>query len=122
MPVDRLLHPRQLDSRKISELSHLDYRVWSTYILVADDFGVMPMEATKIQVSRALAKERPRIIASSLTRIVAVEVVRQFEHQRQPFIWSPEWQFHQKIRYPRREETHYPPPPEADLEALTHPR
>lgn len=122
MPVDRLLHPRLLNSLKICELTHLEYRVWQTYVLVADDFGVMPMNASQIMVSRAFKRDRPRSVSAALERCVTLRLVARFDDQSLPYIWTPTWQFHQRIRYPRREETYFPPPPESDLEALTEPK
>jgi hypothetical protein len=120
MPVDRMLHPRVLDSQKVAEISHLDYRAWSTYVLVADDFGVMPMEPSEIRKMRVFKKEKERVLVAALEKMFTIGLVRRFEHQGQFYIWSPNWQHHQKIRYPRREETHYPPPPEVELAALDH--
>lgn len=118
MPVDRMLHPRLLDSKKIGQLSHLEYRVWTVYILVADDFGVLSMEATKIKIARGLSETPAKAIMAALEAMERVGLVHRFEHQAQPLIWSHNWQFHQRITYPRREQTHLPAPPEHELEAL----
>ncbi len=119
MPVDRMLHPRIHNSRKIGLLSHLEFRVWAEgYLLKSDDFGVLPMEATEIKTTRGLRSAPERAILAALERMVDVGLLRRFDHQEQPFVWSHNWQFNQHIRYPRREETHFPAPPEPELRAL----
>lgn len=119
MPVDRLFHPRLGDSDKVGKLSELEFRVWFTYILAADDFGVLPMLASKIQAAdRALSLRPAKVVAQALERLSKLGLVQTFVHQDTVFMWSANWQHHQKIRYPRREQTHYPAPAEATLEAL----
>jgi len=116
MPVDRLLHPRIGDSEKVAKLTDLEFRVWITYLLAADDFGVMPMLASKVQaVDRTLANRRRVQVDRALVVMVDVGLVNCFDHQGQLFIYSPSWQTHQRIRHPRR--SHYPKPSEMDLES-----
>lgn len=111
MPVDRLLHPRIGDSQKIAILTDLEFRVWITYLLAADDFGVMPFHAAKIQgACRALAHKPRKALERVLQRFVDCGLVREFTMDGARHIYSPTWQGHQKIKYPRRD-THYPAPP-----------
>lgn len=114
MPVDRLLHPCIGDSEKIARLTDMEFRVWVTYLLAADDFGILPMLASKIQgAERTLGNRRKAQIERALATLVEVGLVRQFDHQGQAFICSPAWQKHQKMRYPRH--TYYPKPNETVL-------
>lgn len=120
MPVDRLLHPRIGDSDKIAKLTDMEFRAWIAYILAADDFGVLPMLASKLQgAERSLANRKRVQVDRALVQMVDLGLVRRFDHQSGSYIWSAPWQFHQKIRYPRREEHHYPAPPENELEGLS---
>lgn len=117
-----MLHPRIGDSDKIALLTDAEFRVWVTYVLAADDFGVMPMMASKIQSAhRALSHRPAKQIVKALEQMAAASLLAAFTHQSGSFVWTPSWQFHQKIRFPRVEQTHYPAPPEADLAGLTEP-
>lgn len=119
MPVDRKFHPRIGDSEKIARLTDMEFRVWFTYVMAADDFGVLPMVPAKIKAGdRTLANRKPLQIERALQTLVNVGLVRQFEHQGAVYVWSANWQEHQEIRYPRREQTYFPAPPEVELVAL----
>lgn len=119
VPVDRLFHPRVGGSDKIARLTDAEFRVWFFYVLAADDFGVLPMLASKIGAADRTLGQRPsKAIDKALTTMVDISLVQRFAHQGESFLWSPTWQYHQNIRYPRREQTYYPPPPEPELEAL----
>lgn len=119
MPVDRMFHPTIGDSEKIALLTDGEFRVWFTYNMAADDFGVLPMLASKLKgADRALSQWPTKRLDKALQQLVDVALVRRFEAQKAGYIWTPTWQWYQKIRYPRREQTHYPAPPEAELIAL----
>jgi hypothetical protein len=114
MPDDRLSHPRIGRSRKVSQLDHLEYRVWDQYRLSADDFGVMPDSASVIRGANiALERESEKRIQQALGKLVDVGLVHRFEHQDVNYLYSRNWQEHQKVRYPRG--THYPCPPPDEL-------
>jgi hypothetical protein len=109
MPADRMLHPRQGHSAKVSELSHLEYRVWLQSLLSADDFGVLRFSAVTLQADNdALAKTPAKLLDRALTRLVKIGLLFTFEHQGRIYACHPAWQDHQKIEYPR--ETIQPKP------------
>lgn len=102
MPADRLFHPRAGLSKKISALSDLEFRVWWTYQLAADDYGVMPRSAIAIQAAnKALVKHAARVIDAALTALVKIGLVLTFEHQDESYLCQRDWQEFQKVRYPR---------------------
>jgi len=111
MPADRFLHPRMGHSGKVSTLTDQEFRVWITYIIAADDYGVMRREAVAIQAaSDRLARLPARSVERSLDSIFNVGLWLGFEHQARPFVCQFDWQDWQKIRYPRESVNPVPPP------------
>ena len=118
MPADRLLHARLGHSAKVSSLSDLEYRVWTTYVLGADDFGVMRADAVAFQAAHDALSRRPaRAIGRCIERLVKVGLVAAFEHQRARYLYQADWQDFQRVRYPLR--TMHPLPPSASVSAKT---
>ncbi len=118
MPADRLLHARLGHSAKVSSLSDLEYRVWTTYVLGADDFGVMRADAVAFQAAHDALSRRPaRAIGTCIERLVRVGLVAAFEHQRARYLYQADWQDFQRVRYPLR--TMHPLPPSAAVSAKT---
>ena len=118
MPVDRLIHPRLGHSAKVSSLTHLEARVWFQYMLSADDFGVMRYEALQIQAdNKALAAEPLEVITAALDKLVAVQLLRTFDHQKASYLFQVDWQDFQKIEYPRQ--TILPKPDDESISICT---
>ncbi len=118
MPADRLLHARLGHSAKVSKLSDLAFRVWATYVLAADDFGVMRADAVAFQAAHDALRERPaEEVAASIERLVEVGLVSAFEHQGVRFLYQADWQDCQRVRFPGR--TRHPLPAEAMVSGRT---
>lgn len=116
MPIDRFLHPRAGKSHKVSMLTDLEYRVWTQYLLSADDFGVMRGTAVAFQNDNDhLANRKPREVQRCIDALVKASLVRRFEHQGKPYLFQHDWQKWQKVEYPRA--TLEPMPPEDALAA-----
>lgn len=114
MPDYRLTPRREGYSDQITSLNDLTYRVWQQYKASADDYGVMPDEPSMIRVgNRRLKRVSERVIRVCLDEIVGVALLHRFMHQQQAYLYSRDWQDHQKIRYPS--ETLWPPPPTDEL-------
>ena len=119
MPADRLLHARLGHSAKVSRLSDQEYRVWTTYVLAADDFGVMRAGAVAFQAAHDALSRRPADeIAKCVERLVEVALVAAFEHQGARYLYQWDWQDFQRVRFPAR--TLHPLPASAEVSARTH--
>ena len=118
MPADRLFHARLGHSAKVSSLSDLAYRVWTTYLLGADDFGVMRADAVAFQAAHDALRERPAAeVAAGIERLVEVGLVAAFIHQGARYLYQSDWQDFQRVRFPGR--TLHPLPAEAMVSART---
>ncbi len=118
MPADRLLHARLGHSAKVSSLSDLEYRVWTTYLLGADDFGVMRAEAVAFQAAHDALSRRPaKVIGRCIERLVTTGLVAAFVHQGARYLYQSDWQDFQRVRYPLR--TLHPLPATAEVSPRT---
>ena len=118
MPADRFFHARLGHSAKVSSLSDLEYRVWTTYVLAADDFGVMRADSVAFQAAHDALIARPAPeIAECIDRLVEVDLVATFVHQGARYLYQADWQDFQRVRYPVR--TVHPLPASAEVSAKT---
>ena len=116
MPADRFFHPRLGHSDRVTALTDFEYRVWSQYILSADDFGVMRFSAVTVQADNdALGARKPAQVQRALDRLVSVRLVVPFEHQGRQYVFQPDWQTFQKVEWPR---STIQPKPTTELLAL----
>lgn len=110
MPADRFLHPKAGHSDKVTRLTDFEYRVWTQYLLSADDFGVMRATAVNLQADNdALAQVKPAVVAAAVERLINCGLVRVFEHQGRRYVYQHDWQTWQKVEFPRT--TNEPKPP-----------
>ena len=118
MPHDRLFHPELGHSVKVNTLTDFEEIVWRTYIMAADDFGVMRFQPLPLQNFYDRLAQRPaKAIQRALERIEQVGLIRTFEHQGCRYCFQDTWQNYQKIEYPRT--TILPRPPAELLSACS---
>lgn len=103
MADSRILHRAAGDSEKVAALSDLEYRVWTQYILSADDFGVMPALAYVLQADNRSLRQRPtKTIQKALEAVIAAGLVLTFTHQGERYLWQSDWQDRQSLKHPRQ--------------------
>jgi hypothetical protein len=111
MPVDRLFHPSAGHSKKVNQLTHLEFRVWWTYQMAADDWGVMRKTPIAVQAANdSLVTESADAIRAALNRIVRLGLLTEFTHQGDEYVCQLTWQNFQHVRYPRESLEPMPPP------------
>jgi hypothetical protein len=118
MPDDRFFHKRLGHSAKVNSLTDFEFRVWTQYVLSADDCGVLRYNAVTIQADNdALAAKPAKAVLRALDRIVDAGLLIPFEHQGQRYVCQRDWQDFQKVRFPRP--TIHPCPPTEVLQQCT---
>jgi hypothetical protein len=118
MPDDRFIHPRLGHNDKVHQLSWFERCVWITYLLAADDFGVMRYSAVTIREADDKISEVPeRKVKHALDRICELGLIKTFSCDRRVYCFHPEWQNYQRVRRPRG--TLNPAPPQAMIDGCT---
>lgn len=120
MPDDRMFHKRLGHSEKVTSLSDLEFRVWTQYVLSADDFGVMWYSPLVLQAENTSLSRKPsRVVQGGLATIVRIGLARLFDHQGKSYVYQHDWQDFQHVRYPKR--TVHPRVPDPELLGCTRP-
>lgn len=110
MPEDRLIHRRCLQSDRVANLTDFEFRVWMTYELAADDYGVMRFSAAALRSANDALEHKPtKILLVAFQRLVSVGLIRTFEHQGKAYVYQHDWQYWQHVTRPRH--SLFPLPP-----------
>lgn len=118
MPTYRLIEKSAGTGERITQLSHLGFRVWAQYQLSADDFGVCPAEAVKFQGDNlALQREPAKRIQEQIETLIAVGLCGEFKDGARRYLFQFDWQDFQKIKHPSK--TSLPPIPDDLLAQCT---
>lgn len=110
MPADRFLHKKAGHSRKVTMLTDLEYRVWTQYILSADDFGIMRASAAVLKSDNDHLENRPvKVLEKCLEALIKSTLVRTYEHQWRQYVFQHDWQDFQKVTWPAKTINPLPP-------------
>lgn len=111
MPGQRMSHPEQSTSKKVTGLDDFQFRVFEQVKLSSDDFGVMPYSSTVLRADNLrLRKATEKQVFDALRHLVKVELLIVFEHQDEAYVCAPVWQTWQQIRFPRKTSRPKPSP------------
>lgn len=115
MPTYRLIEKSAGTGERITQLNHLGFRVWMQYQLSADDFGVCPAEAVKLQGENlALQREPVKRVQEQIDQLVTIGLCGTFTDGSRRYLFQFDWQDYQKIKHPSK--TPLPPIPNEMLE------
>jgi hypothetical protein len=115
LPNYRLLHVNLRTGKRSKQLTRLERDVWIAYMLSADDFGVCPASARRLQADdRWLAKEATTKVQRCFDVLIQVDLLRAFEDGGDRYVYQWDWQDYQRILHPSR--TSRPRIPTAHLE------
>ena len=118
MPADRFLHQRAGHSVKVNLLNDLEYRVWTQYLLSANDFGVMRFDALPLQNDNShLSRRSAKTVMRCLEAVKGRGLIQTFEHQGRIYCYQTDWQDWQKVRWPGK--TLLPKPPAEGMTPAT---
>lgn len=115
MPTHRVIEKTAGTGERTGSLSHLGFRVWLQYQLSADDYGVCPADAKKLQGDNpALAAEPTKRIQEQIERLIEVKLCGEFQDGQRRYLYQLDWQTYQRIKHPSK--TALPPVPPEELE------
>jgi hypothetical protein len=111
VPPYRLLHPNCRTGNRIKQLTDLEFIVWLAYMLSADDFGVCPASASKLQGDDPRLDGKPKKqIERAIETLVRTGLLCDFEDGGTKYLYQKDWRDYQAFQYPSTK-TIYPPIP-----------
>jgi hypothetical protein len=120
VPDDRFIHRKAGHSEKVNLLTDLEHRVWVQMILSADDFGVLRASAVTLQADNDHLANRPATkVQRCIDAVIKRGLFNDFTHQGRRYAFQKDWQFWQKVSYPRA--TNNPKPPADGLAICDEP-
>jgi hypothetical protein len=114
MPDYRLIHRRALRGEKVAKLTDFERGVWLAYLLIADDYGVMPFDAGELAKAIWLKGKPRKTVQRALESVRDAGLIQTWVDQGAVYCYAYDWQEWQNVRHPRG--TIEPCPPPAQIE------
>jgi hypothetical protein len=114
MPDYRLIHRRALRGEKVGTLTDFERGVWLAYLLIADDYGVMPFDAGELAKAIWLKGKPHKAVQRALERVRDAGLIQTWTHQGAVYCYAYDWQEWQNVRHPRGTIEPCPPPAVVD--------
>jgi len=103
MPDDRFFHKCLGHSAKVNSLTDFEDLVWRSYVLAADDFGLMRFSAITLRAENdRLARKSHAAVQKALEAVQRAGLIQTFEYQDRSYCYQHDWQDWQKVIYPKR--------------------
>lgn len=110
----RSIKPEILDDEVTANLDHLEWRLFVSTWLVADDYGNLRADPRQICGATLWAKETPETVAVALARLVELRLLTHYTVRGQSYLNITGWPKHQKVDKPGK--PRMPGPHDADDE------
>lgn len=115
MATHRVIEKSAGTGERSGSLSHLGFRVWVQYMLSADDYGVCPAEAAKLQGDNPALNDEPmKRVQDQIENLVTIGLCGAFKDGKRRYLYQTDWQTYQRIKHPSK--TALPPIPAEVLE------
>jgi hypothetical protein len=111
----RTLKPEILEDDKTANLSHLEWRLFVSVILLADDHGNLRGEASYVQGATLWASRESReSVAKALETLARVSLLGFYRVRGQLYLHIVGWEKHQRVDKPGKPRMPLPSDPEAE--------
>lgn len=114
----RSIKPEILEDEKTAELSHIEWRLFVSLFLIADDHGNLRGESSYIRGQCLWATDDTREdVEDALEGLARVSLVSRYTVRGQSYYHIPGWSKHQRVDKPGK--ARMPGPDEADSESYS---
>ena len=115
MATYRLIHREAETGDRSSALTDFEFCVWISYQLAADDFGVCPATAAKLQGESPRLEQKPaKVVQQAIERLIELRLCGVFTDGARRYLYQPDWQDWQRLKHASA--TSHPPVPAELLE------
>ena len=100
----RTLKPEMIEDTKTASLSHLEWRLFVSLILLADDYGNLRAETAYLRGQALWACETPMDdVQNALNKLARVQLTTTYRVRGQNYLHLTTWDRHQKVDKPGKQ-------------------